>query len=709
MTVQTSHPSTTPQVSRSRGGWWHDYVCPTHGTELGAPVDGRHPCPHGCRLVGPGYAAAWTVLEHQAWARRARLLARRGVSAEVAEAAAGRVAGPQDDRLEAEAVVRELAATYAQVGGWSEQSEPWMLRGKLFSQALTEAIWAVQVADAVAELATDPGAADRLGAETVAMVEGLLETVTAARHVLVVEQQNPQSNYTAWLDAAGGLLSRAARALAGDRADTAAGGSAGTPARDVAARAVAEPAETGPAESEPLETEPGHDRLTLGPDGRPWIEATWAHTALAIGDDGWEWEGSTYYHLFVLRAYLLAHRGIAPSDVDETALRTIASMVRVLVELAAPDGTLPALHDGPYDRLGVHLEVLEVCALAGQLWAFTGLETVEGHARSCAGADHDGLEDLLDGWFAGPSLPALETSRGSRLFDDVGYAVLRSPDGSWQAVLDAGPHGGSHGHLDKLGLYLYGPDGPWQPAPGVPPYASALRKGYYARTLAHPTVQVDGLDQAESSGTVVSWSVGDGPAPTPTPTPTPSSVGQTPTTDEETTSGRVPTTSVLARADDAYPGVRLSRQVVMEDEYLLDVVTVSCDRERDIALALRPAGRLDVTADGDGWTTRWSGPDGTGPELHGVHRASVGAVLVARPGRGPSDDPARVLSVGDWEARATQVTYVSAYSPQGAVESLELLDGDSDSEAAGAMTVRVGLRDAGPTTTPTTRDHEVLR
>lgn len=705
MTVQTSHPSTTPQVSRSRGGWWHDYVCPTHGTELGAPVDDRHPCPHGCTLVGPGYAAAWTVLEHQAWARRARLLARRAVSAEVAEGAAGWVAGPRDDRLEAEAVVRELAATYAQVGGWSEQSEPWMLRGKLFSQALTEAIWAVQVADAVAELASDPGAADRLGAETVAMVDGLLETVTAARHVLVVEQQNPQSNYTAWLDAAGGLLSRAARALAGDRADSAAGGSAGAPARDVAARAVAEPAETGPAESEPLETGSGYDRLTVGPDARPWVEATWAHTALAIGDDGWEWEGSTYYHLFVLRAYLLAHRGIAPSDVDKTALRTIASMVRVLVEVAAPDGTLPALHDGPYDRLGVHLEVLEVCALAGQLWASTGLETVEAHARSRAGADYDGLEDLLGGWFAGPPLPALETSRSSRLFDDVGYAVLRSPDGSWQAVLDAGPHGGSHGHLDKLGLYLYGPDGPWQPAPGVPPYASALRKGYYARTLAHPTVQVDGLDQAESSGTIVSWSTTDGLAPTPTPTP--SSVGQTPTTDEETTSGRVPTTSVLARADDAYPGVRLSRQVVMEDEYLLDVVTVSCDRERDITLALRPAGRLDVTADGDGWTTRWSGPDGRGPELHGVHRSSSGAALVARPGRGPSDDPARVLTVGDWEARATQVTYVSACSTQGAVESVELLD--AAGEAAGALTVRVGLRRAGPTSPLTTRDHEVLR
>lgn len=681
MTVQTSRPSAAQQVSRSRGGWWHDYVCPTHGTELGAPVDGHHPCPHGCRLVGPGYAAAWTVLEHQGWARRARLLARRAVSAEAAGAPGGDHTRAQDDRHEAEAIVRELAATYAQVGGWSEQSEPWMLRGKLFSQALTEAIWAVQVADAVAELATDPGASDRLGTETVAMVDGLLGTVVAARHVLVTEQGNPQSNYTAWLDAAGGLLDRAARALAGDRAGGAGGGSAAGPAGDVAGGLVGESADTVPGR--------GDDRLSAGPDGRPWVEATWAHADLATGSDGWEWEGSTYYHLFVLRAYLLAHRGVAPADVGERALGRLASMVRVLVELAAPDGTLPALHDGPYDRLGVHLEVLEVCALAGQLWSSTGLDAVEAHARSRAGADHDGLEDLLDGWFAGPPLPALETSRGSRLFDDVGYAVLRSPDGSWQAVLDAGPHGGSHGHLDKLGLYLYGPSGPWQPAPGVPPYGSALRKGYYARTLAHPTVQVDGLDQAESSGTVVSWSTGDGQTLSPT------------------SGAQGTTTSVLARADDAYPGVRLSRHVVMADEYLLDVVTVSSDRERDITLALRPAGRLDVTADVDGWTTRWSGPDGRGPDLHGVHRATAVAALVARPGRGPSDDPARVLTVGDWESRAAQVTYVSAYSPQGSVDSFELLDGDG--EGAGALTVRVGLRGAGPTSTLTTRDHEVLR
>ena len=80
-------------------------------------------------------------------------------------------------------------------------------------------------------------------------------------------------------------------------------------------------------------------------------------------------EGSTYYHLFVLRAYLLTLRGTDPAALPADAADRLAGMVQVLAGLAAPDGTLPMLHDGPFDRVPAHLEVLEVCVLAGQLWA----------------------------------------------------------------------------------------------------------------------------------------------------------------------------------------------------------------------------------------------------------------------------------------------------------------------------------------------------
>lgn len=630
-------------VQHARGGWWHDYVCPTHGTELEPRSGDTYPCRYGCRLTGEPFASAWTVYAHQAGARRARLLAHRHT-----RALARRAADPAD-RDEAVRIVTEFAEVYAEIAaaGWSTQSEPWMLRGKLFAQALTEAIWAVQLADAVAELATIDGAKPDLGAPVLSLLTGLLATITSARHTLVVDKNDPTSNYVAWIDAAGATLNRALVAL-------------------------------------------GH-----ADDGQDWVGRTFEHARLAIGADGWEWEGSTYYHLFVLRAYLLALRGADPAALPADAAERLAGMVRVLAGLAAPDGTLPMLHDGPYDRVPAHLEVLEVCVLAGQLWADSPLGQVEAATRRSLGAAHDGLEDLLTGWFAGPALPTPTSGaipagpRPSVLFANAGYAVLRDPGDTWQAVLDAGPHGGSHGHLDKLGLYLYGTGVAWQPAPGVPPYASTLRRGYYARTLAHPTVRVDDLDQLPTTGVVEDFSA----------------------------------TRVVASAADAIAGVALRRELVMTDDYLLDIVHAVVDDStggtetdartdtnagRRITLALRPAVPLTVTAAGGAWRTTWAasryGEAGPEPvqgaaELHGFHRATAPAVLLAAPGRGPSDDPARTLTIADWTVTGHEAWFVSVYAPGTAVVRDVVLH----TGGAGLTAVTVHLIDERST------DHQVTR
>ncbi|RYV52120.1 heparinase II/III domain-containing protein [Pengzhenrongella frigida] len=604
-------------IRAARAGWWHDYVCPTHGTELDPPERDAYPCRHGCRFTGEPYAAAWLVLEHQAAARGARLRARRHLTV-----------GSASDREQATETVRDFAAYYREVsaGGWSEHSEAWMLQGKLFSQALTEAIWAVQIADAVTCLALDEVARNALGEDVGVMLGGLLDTVSAARQILVVDRSEPASNYTAWLDAAGGSLSRALVALG----------------------------------------RPG--------DVTAWVDRTLEHLSLAVLADGWEWEGSTYYHLFVLRASLLNLRGTDPAALPQDAVERLAAMVGVLASLAAPDGALPVLHDGPYDRTGMDLEVLEVCVLAGQLWRTTGLSTVEAQVRLRLGEKDDGLEDLLGGWFAGSPLPGLTPARASIHFDQAGYVVLRDPDDSWQAVLDAGPHGGSHGHLDKLGLYLYGDGVAWQPAPGVPPYASPLRHGYYARTLAHPTVRVDGADQDPTTGVVESW--------------------------QPRASADHPGPHVVARADEAIAGVTLSRELLMTSRYLLDVVraVVTDGQTREITLALRPAVPMAITAADGGWRSTWSGPPGRA--LHGVHRTSAPAILALVPGRGTSDDPAVVLPVGDWTAHARDVTFVSAYAPgeSAVVTGIDLVGADGVVAA-----VRVHLA------TGLTIEHEVGR
>ena len=132
--------STVPQRP---GGWWHDYVCPTHGIELDP-------------AVGDGYRAP-RLPPH----RRAVRLRPGSSRAPGARPGGARLAprpGPDGaaDRP-ACAILAELRRLYAEVVRRVEpDSEPWMLRGKLFSQALTEAMWAVRIADAVIALAAGP-------------------------------------------------------------------------------------------------------------------------------------------------------------------------------------------------------------------------------------------------------------------------------------------------------------------------------------------------------------------------------------------------------------------------------------------------------------------------------------------------------------------------------------------------------------------------
>ncbi|WP_418275366.1 heparinase II/III domain-containing protein [Isoptericola jiangsuensis] len=545
------------RIPTAPGGWWHDYVCPTHGTELVGPDGDGHRCSRGCLVVGPRADGAHRVLEHQACARELRRTAHRAAAT-----------GAVEDRRTAVAMLEEYAKVYAgAVGpGWNEDAEPWMLRGRLFAQALTEAQWAVQVADAAIVLG--PGA---LAPSVEEMFEDLLATIEQSYAVLVEERQDERNNYTAWLGAAGALVARAL----------------GAP-DDIHAQ---------------------------------WRHRVLRHVELAVGDDGWEWEGSTYYHLFVLRAYLLALRDADPADLPGTAVEKIAAMIRVLAEVAAPDGRIPALHDGPYDRVPAHREVLEIATLARGLVTPVGLDTVERFARDRVGDADDGLEASLTDWFAGGPVQVRAPSRDSVLFEQVGYAVLRDADDTFQVVVDAGPHGGSHGHHDKLAAYLYGA-APWQPAPGVPPYASPLRHGHYARTVAHPTVRVAGADQDPVTGRVERWD---------------------------------PAAGCVVVSAEPYPGVRMRRTLQLGTDCVADVTVVETDSPRDLALALRPAVELAVRTRGGGAETIWTAPDGA--TLHGFHASTTSAApaaLVVGPGRGPSDDPAATRDVADWTVAAAE-------------------------------------------------------
>jgi Heparinase II/III-like protein len=488
-----------------RGGWWHHYVCPVHGVELahaglltGAfPPDGA-PCAHGCRVDTPDVRGAWTVLAHQACAR----------------AILAAASGSADERAAAIGLLREYADRYAALGTTPHGGAAgWMLRGRLFQQALTEAIWAVTI-----------GRAARLLGDPVPGLTGALaEAALTARDALVADG-GFRSNYTAWLDAAGAAC-------------------------------------------------------TGKPEWLDGLHGIFAHVLAATHADGWEWEASTYYHSFVLRAYRHAIAAVPDVPVPAAVRERIAAMAEVLRVLVTRGGMLASLHDGPYRRAEWDRELAEL--------------------------------DMS---------PA--PRRPVTVYRDAGYAILSAA--GVQAVVDYGPHGGAHGHLDTLSLHLYGDDVPWQPDPGQVPYGHADWRRYYASTAAHPTFSVDGLDQAACTGELVSA----GP-------------------DE-----------VTVACTAAYDGVSAVRRVVLRpDGALNDELSVTADRPRRIAAHLRPDVPLSVCTDPDGTVrTRWD------PGLHGTHTASVPARFAARPGPGPADDPQRTRTHVDWVAQdATAVTFRSTY------------------------------------------------
>ncbi|MBD0841499.1 heparinase II/III family protein [Streptomyces sp. TRM68416] len=554
------------RIPRERGGWWHAHVCPVHGVELGHGdlLAGRFPeagarCPHGCRVATDEVRGAWTVLSHQAWARHIRLLAERG------------------DHDEALRHLVEYAALYAELAdGQHDGAQTWMLRGRLFHQALTEAIWAVNIGHAAWTLALR-------GAPGLPAVLPLLDALEAAaqdaRDALVARDEGLASNYTAWLTAAGIVTGRAAAAV----------------------------------------------RAMPWTDAKQWLDGDhglYAHLRAAVTPDGWEWEGSTYYHGFVLRAALLALRGTDPAQLPPDITRTLARMTDVLAAISTDGGVLPALHDGPYQRPPLALEWLELVSLAQQFTPAPTLTAIAGRARTELGGADDGLDRLLDGWFAGDPLPERPAPDPVTVFEDTGYAVVRAR--GIHAVLDFGPHGGSHGHRDKLSLYLYGKDTRWQPDPGQVPYAHAEFRELYASTAAHPAFRVDDAEQDECAGRLLA-------------------------SDDR---------SVTAEVTTAYAGVRAVRHIETGPAHLVDLLVVSAADARRITAQLRPDTPLDIQAQPGGpLRTTWYGEE----VLHGWHTASAPVDVFTRPGPGPADDPQRTRTRVDLTVRAEEVVFASVY------------------------------------------------
>jgi len=89
----------------------------------------------------------------------------------------------------------------------------------------------------------------------------------------------------------------------------------------------------------------------------------------------------------------------------------------------------------------------------------------------------------------------------SCVFEGSGIVILRS-QGQDQiyVAFEYGPHGGGHGHPDKLGFVMSAFGVELAPDPGSISYAVPLHKQWYRQTLAHNTLVVDQKSQRPTTG-----------------------------------------------------------------------------------------------------------------------------------------------------------------------------------------------------------------
>jgi len=170
------------------------------------------------------------------------------------------------------------------------------------------------------------------------------------------------------------------------------------------------------------------------------------------------------------------------------------------LDLALPDFSLPAFNDSGTANVRGQARFYE-CALAHY-----------GEARFAeviGGSNRRSLEALINGVEPLPEPPA--EARGSRNFESAGYAVLQHGTGEnavW-LCLKYGPHGGGHGHPDKLNFVSYAKGKILGYDPGTAAYGVPIQKEWYRTTLAHNTLTVDQQSQKPAEGRCLAFGTRD--------------------------------------------------------------------------------------------------------------------------------------------------------------------------------------------------------
>ncbi len=458
--ARTERPEFTPAMSELRdaaeaalasplkpraetAGYYHAYFCPDHAAEL--IFDEHQPHAHVCPIDGK----VWSGPPYDdSWYWTAnRRLAQRAYRLALLWRLSG-VSGHFDK-------AREILLAYAHAypNATSPRTDATSV-GKIAYHALDESVWVIPITWACHWLWPDLAASERDTLRT-----DLLEK--AARHI--ESQRTPRiHNYDNWLNAALATLG----AALGDAT--------------LIERVIAEPF--------------GFlDQMNRG-----------------VLPDGHWYEGAASYHFFTLGAALALAQALEGTRQDQRAHPSLRAMWQAPLRIAYPDYALPAINDCWY-HANLLAEVghgipsgpafYEVAAGWFPAPEFDGVLTA---------AYRDGPRDSVEALLYGPDRvarasppPLVETNEAAS-----GFAVLRPnlpADRSGYLLLKYGPHGGGHGHADKLGLSGYGDGERWSGDLGTPGYGIEINDTWYRHTLSHSSIVLEGEPQPPADGELLRY------------------------------------------------------------------------------------------------------------------------------------------------------------------------------------------------------------
>lgn len=342
----------------------------------------------------------------------------------------------------------------------------------------------------------------------------------------------------------------------------------------------------------------------------------WTQMRKGVSPDGVWWEGAWGYHFYTLSALwhlteAARHCGINLYG-DE-----LKRLFDAPFKFMMPNWRLPAFNDSTevallteigFARFGITQPIYELAYARYREPLYAALLS-RGERRN---------DFAL--WFGVGELPQPQPIRWrSANYPASGYAILARGEGeqaTW-LCLKYGPHGGGHGHPDKLNFVLYARGQVLALDPGITRYGVPLHSGWYKTTLAHNTLVVDEANQKPAEGKCLAFGKQDG------------------------------VEFVVAEAGDIDDGVRFVRSIALLDENAVVVIDqVRCEGERLLDVALHLRGQWVNLPDG----SRWTPPNKDGYRYlreATVRRLEGEAVIYVRPKEG-------------WQIAATLLTDVPA-------------------------------------------------